>query len=452
MQGSSPFPYRSPSYHSSSYFPKLEANFMKDFRCCDITLPTTHELLHHYEECHAQQMPDTLRKQSIQNNPSPAPPNTADRGQSRSQKETLQADTSNRSQDSPISRPSAHLQIPQVAPRKSEAATTEYEPALVAPGQDIDSLQDMEMDMDDDTMAPPDNFQAQQYQMPDQPRMMQRSQFGQPPSMRVPPLNLDTLNMVNPLQQHQGLRTSTPSTPIAPGRNAQIYQHNPTVSSVNTPTLSAHPRHQQHYVPTPDSSAPGTPGEPNLDYTGGTMPIGGHPFMQDQSQFGTYYDFGDGHDMGSLYIDEPAKRLFHNANKKFPKQPPVSQLGDGQYSENSEVARTIREVQRSVGVPEPQTDGGVPKPFHCPVIGCEKAYKNQNGLKYHKMVGGKTIFSAVLLLITISMGITANDSQITRMEPIRLLIRKPCVPTLVLWEWKSTSHIGATFAVKDIRT
>lgn len=23
-----------------------------------------------------------------------------------------------------------------------------------------------------------------------------------------------------------------------------------------------------------------------------------------------------------------------------------------------------------------------PKPFKCPVIGCEKAYKNQNGLKY----------------------------------------------------------------------
>jgi transcription factor SFP1 len=22
------------------------------------------------------------------------------------------------------------------------------------------------------------------------------------------------------------------------------------------------------------------------------------------------------------------------------------------------------------------------KPFRCPVIGCEKAYKNQNGLKY----------------------------------------------------------------------
>ncbi|KAK3079647.1 Transcriptional regulator of ribosomal biogenesis proteins [Coniosporium uncinatum] len=27
------------------------------------------------------------------------------------------------------------------------------------------------------------------------------------------------------------------------------------------------------------------------------------------------------------------------------------------------------------------------KPFRCPVIGCEKAYKNQNGLKYHKQHG-----------------------------------------------------------------
>ena len=27
------------------------------------------------------------------------------------------------------------------------------------------------------------------------------------------------------------------------------------------------------------------------------------------------------------------------------------------------------------------------KPFKCPVIGCEKTYKNQNGLKYHRLHG-----------------------------------------------------------------
>ena len=27
------------------------------------------------------------------------------------------------------------------------------------------------------------------------------------------------------------------------------------------------------------------------------------------------------------------------------------------------------------------------KPFKCPVIGCDKTYKNQNGLKYHRQHG-----------------------------------------------------------------
>ena len=359
---------------------------MRDFRCCELTLPTTHELLQHYEECHTQHMPETMRKQSSQSNAqlvskSAGTSDTVRESQDQTQKEETQNDAPNLQRGSILKHPTA-TKDSQVGPRQSEGAAAGYEATHIAPSQDMDGLQDMEMDMDDDAMAPPENFQSQQYQMPGPPRMMQRSQFGQPPSMRVPPLNIDTLNM--PIQQHQGLRNSTPSTPIGPGRPGPMYQHNPTVSSVNTPTLSTHPRHQQQYVPTPESSAPGTPGEPMMDYTGGNMLMSGQPFLQDPYY---YYDFGDSHDIASLYIDEPAKRLFHSGSKKYiPKQPPASQLGDGQYSENSEVARTIREVQRSVGVPEPQTDGGVPKPFHCPVIGCEKAYKNQNGLKYHKMV------------------------------------------------------------------
>ena len=363
---------------------------MRDFRCCDLTLPTTHELLQHYEECHTQHMPETMRKQSTQSNAqlgtkAAGPSDTVSGSQDQTQKEDAQNDATNRLQPGSILKPPTNTKDSQVGKSKSIAAV--YESAQIAPSQDIDGLQDMEMDMDEDAMAPPEDYQSQHYQMHDPPRMMQRSQFGQPPSMRVPALNIDTINMPKPIQQHQGLRNSTPSTPIGAGRSGQMYQHNPTVSSVNTPTFNTHPRHQQQYVPTPDSSTPGTPGEPVVDYAGGDMLMSGQPFMQDPYQLSNYYDFGDSHDIASLYIDEPAKRLFHNGSKKYtPKQPPASQLGDGQYSENSEVARTIREVQRRVGVPEPQTDGGVPKPFHCPVIGCEKAYKNQNGLKYHKMV------------------------------------------------------------------
>lgn len=204
--------------------------------------------------------------------------------------------------------------------------------------------------------------------------------------------------MGNPLQQHQGLRNSQPTTPVSAGRNGTVYYHNPTVSSVNTPTLtaypSAHPLQQEYY--TPNSSPPATPGDLDGDFLGnmGNMNMGNMQFMQGQNQgYGGYDLYNDG--MGDYCIDEPAKRLFSlNGGFNQPQQPaqPISaiQLGDGQYSENSELAKTIREQQKLAGVPDPSADGGVPKPFQCPVIGCEKAYKNQNGLKYHKSHGHNT--------------------------------------------------------------
>lgn len=64
MTGTSPFAYQSPSFHSSSYLPKLEANFMRDFSCCGRTLASLHDLLQHYEESHATQTPQVLHRAS----------------------------------------------------------------------------------------------------------------------------------------------------------------------------------------------------------------------------------------------------------------------------------------------------------------------------------------------------------------------------------------------------
>ncbi|KAF4635081.1 hypothetical protein G7Y89_g3007 [Cudoniella acicularis] len=50
-----PFQYQSTSYHSSSYLPEPEADFMKDFACCGQMLSTLHDLLEHFEEAHLQQ-------------------------------------------------------------------------------------------------------------------------------------------------------------------------------------------------------------------------------------------------------------------------------------------------------------------------------------------------------------------------------------------------------------
>ncbi len=274
--------------------------------------------------------------------------------------------------------------------------------------QDDDTVGPMEMD---DLLTSADDPQTAS-RMQDATAMMQNYGFGQQSSNRVPPLELNTQ-----FQQYRGLRESTPTTPVSATRGT-FYRNDPTVSSVNTPTMpthtSQHPLHTQQfagYQVTPDSSAPGTPGELADDFIGNmnamnAMNLGNNGNVyQSMNQFG---NFGFQHnEMFDLQcIDEPAKRLFsingafttpgmqqqgpsQQANIQNPQSIEMSdsatQLGDGQYGENSEIAKTIREEQAKAGVPDPSADG-IPKPFHCPVIGCEKAYKNQNGLKYHKAV------------------------------------------------------------------
>ncbi|KAL8732986.1 MAG: hypothetical protein Q9166_002384 [cf. Caloplaca sp. 2 TL-2023] len=405
MQGSSPFPQQSPSFHSSSYIPKLEANFMKDFSCCGLIMASLHELLQHYEENHT----DSLQQRSIVKQPS-APPdnkaaiasNTANAVRQSAQQQSQQpVQQINPMQPTEAAGSSAARSNP-VTPKVQKAQPVAADKSTASqhhPSLDMDAVQDMEMD-DVEYNPQPEPTANNPWGMPNQSRMMQRSQFGQPAS-RVPPLDTDALNMGNPLQQHQGLRNSNPTTPVTASRTGGFYHNNPTVSSVNTPTLTAHPLQQQSYAPTPESSVPVSPAEMNSDFVGDLGPMNGTMDRGARNQFGGFanpfaFNNGNGHDMLDLCIDEPAKRLFsatggYNGGSSGQKTN-ASRLGEVQYSENSELARTIREQQRLAGIPDGGSgpNDGVPKPFHCPVIGCEKAYKNQNGLKYHKAHGHNT--------------------------------------------------------------
>lgn len=380
MQGNSPFAYQTPSFHSSSYVPKMEATFMRDFPCCELILPSLHDLLQHYEEYHAHQTPSSSQRQTSvrPDNKAAIAAGAAAAVQERAQHQTVAPSVSTAAYALPPNSagPAASRHMQQsVRPMGVDMPLTPQ--ALAA--HDMDAVQDMEMD--DETTTSMADLQPQ-YSIQDRPRVMQRSQFGQPQPTRVPPLDLTPLNMSNALQSHQGLRHSTPTTPVAAGRMGNLYQNNPTVSSVNTPTLMAHPRQQQQYLNTPDSSVPGTPSELPKEFFYHQAP------MQDQYQRYGQYGFGNGADVSNLCIDDPGKRLFSRDGGFNTVEQASTKLSDGAYSEDSELARTIREQQRLAGVPDPQLDDpDVPKPFHCPVIGCEKAYKNQNGLKYHKSVG-----------------------------------------------------------------
>jgi transcription factor SFP1 len=330
----------------------MEANYMKDYVCCDIHLDSMHELLQHYEEAHAAQPTQTMgRTPKDQQYPSSRAANAANTAQGIQQQ--AQAQTQ---------------QMGQLQPHLQQQLTAS--PLFSGQSQDqigtFDNLDDM--DMDDSAPAsqlPPahgSNFQPQ-------------PQFGRQ-QPRGPSVNVNLASAF----QGQGLNSATPTTPHAPSQfhGLPMLTNNPTVSSVNTPSLTT-PASAQHSG-TPDPSQPNTPAELDPDLLAQMQSAN-----LDYGQLQNNYDFSglnNGNNIGgSATIDNPEKRLLSKqgfGNKGFP----ANSFNTG------EIAKRVRENQLLNGLAGAGGFVGEEiKPFKCPVIGCEKAYKNQNGLKYHKQHG-----------------------------------------------------------------
>lgn len=350
MAGTSPYQFQSPSFHSSSYLPKMEANFMKDYICCGITLDSLHELLQHYEEAHAGVPTQTMGRTPKEQLNTFANARNTNGGTAAALLQQNQGQ-----QQAPLSNNMPQFNHPSGL---SQGLTSNP----LHSDQDMD---DMDMDMDDSSAAPA-------VQEPYQNQYQPQPQFGRQQS-RAPSLNI---GMSNAFHNPQAFNTSNPTTP-QPGQTMQL-GHNPTVSSVNTPTFG---HAASRNVSPPDSAAPNTPGEMDLNYNFDTSTSGFNSQMQRSDNF----NFGDGN-MGAnndspLCIDDPAKRLLSKQGGGFGNF--KNGMPNSQFANNSELAKRLREQQLMSGFGFP---GEEAKPFRCPVIGCEKAYKNQNGLKYHKQV------------------------------------------------------------------
>ncbi|KPM40683.1 hypothetical protein AK830_g5852 [Neonectria ditissima] len=355
MQGTSPFgTHQSPSFHSSSYLPKLEANFMRDFTCCGKILPNLHDLLQHYEEAHTQPSPNTARNNAF------------------SQFSQMGMQGAPKMPNSRVNSVApGHGNIQSPSQLGQQARTTGSAMQLMGGQQnggvndahintsnlndDMDAVADMEMDDAVGTM-----------EMDDSQRMHQTRQlFGQ---QQRPQLNMNTSGLT------QGLRTSQPPTPAAASFGLQ---NNPTVSSVNTPTLTTH-----------QGQLPGRGQQVDLDEDLPGMPMGGNTNDIGDINFGNNQNTNNNND-SNFCINDPGKHLF-SPNGAFPAanrsiQAQLAQLGLNQTQFSDPAAnKALMQRLQSMMMPEEH------KPFKCPVIGCEKAYKNQNGLKYHKTHGHQT--------------------------------------------------------------
>ncbi|PSN71635.1 hypothetical protein BS50DRAFT_607302 [Corynespora cassiicola Philippines] len=368
MTGTSPAAAfnQSPSFHSSSYLPKMEANFMKDFTCCGLTLASLHDLLQHFEETHA----NAPASRASQSNQGGMPPTSgvSSAGITPGQTQTQGEPASN------IQHGFAPRSGSIGGPRSQRLGSDGFNRTNLSTVQDMDSLDDMEMDDVADGLGPIEEAPS--------PFPSQHNQFNQNQA-NLQPLNV---NLANTMQAHNGLRTSSPSTPSA-GPQQFSLQNNPTVSSVNTPTLGTVPMQNAQSLTSPESSHPGTPAELDLDFAGFNPPMMAMPGMD--MNFGNG-NFGVGMPGFDGTIDQPGKRLFSKQGAGLSQQQLQAafknyQLGGG---DQSELAKRIREQQLLNGANVPQFPFPEEvKPFRCPVIGCEKAYKNQNGLKYHKQHG-----------------------------------------------------------------
>lgn len=367
MTGTSPFTgaHQSPSFHSNSYIPKMEADYLRDFVCCDLKLDTMHDLLRHYETVHTGQnaqpnrngtgvqMPHRL---SVSNRPSISMGIGRQDSQGFQHQVQMGFGQQNRTVGGNVGSGLGFggMQMGrQSSTMDSNAQKRSQQLNRMQSNDEMDAVGDMEMD---DAVG--------MMEMDDSQRTIQqtRQMFGQ---QQRPQLQLNT-----PGLQHQALRTSQPPTP---GASNFGFQNNPTVSSVNTPTLTTQ---QAAFGQQAGENKNGM----EMDFSSlGNMNLG---------NVGGF----DSSNLSEFFINDPAKSLYSPnggpANQRALQQQ-MAQFGlDASQFANITDPNHLAALQRAIANPgslviPPEED----KPFKCPVIGCEKAYKNQNGLKYHKQHG-----------------------------------------------------------------
>ncbi|EGY15238.1 uncharacterized protein VDAG_06092 [Verticillium dahliae VdLs.17] len=371
MAGTSPFTHQqSPSLHSSSYLPKFEANFMKDFTCCGLNLSNLHELLQHYEEAHTQPSPNTTRNGPFATQFAPLSPPTGSRASSaRPSIGSVSALGQQNVSKLQQSRPSPSISSAGMASMGVQMGQQSGQQHPMSTHMDeLDAVEDMEMDDAVGHMEMDDDSQRTMHQT--------RQLFGQ---QQRPQLHVNSSGIT------QGLRTSQPTTPAAASFG---FQHNPTVSSVNTPTLTTLQSPQQQRGSTGfqnnqmdsmvDEELPGMPMGGNMDLNG--------------ANFGGDMGFGNANNNNTtnseFCINDPGKHLFSPGGALTTQQRALQAqlvtLGFDPSQPNSAANTALIQKFSAMLHNEEQ------KPFKCPVIGCEKAYKNQNGLKYHKQHGHQT--------------------------------------------------------------
>jgi len=326
------------SYTSDSgdRLPRLEQSFCKGYYCCGINLDDLHGLLEHFEEHHVL---GTSPAGSILANQIAAvlPPQSKDLASSKGANQLGQA------QSSPAGNPSN------------------------LPSGGAFSMDDIDMEMDDDLRL--GNFVS--------PTSLQNNNANQAGVNRVKPphpLAFSTRRSASPHSTNSSPDMSAPSTPTMDSDMESDFDPSASSSSLHffppmgtiTPSM-LYPRKRSNSPPVvfPDHFSINSPA---FNATETPQTVTGNQLQQQSVQPQVLQGSGSTSTGAPIIMGtDPTSTTLNPLN-----------LGPGQ--------------QGFVAPPPTLPSGRVwtppaSKPFKCPVPGCDKAYKQQNGLKYHRLHG-----------------------------------------------------------------
>ena len=224
--------------------------------------------------------------------------------------------------------------------------------------QDMDTIGDMEMDYEpdqDETNGAANHSVANQ-----------DSSNSSNSSSRPPPINSNLANMLH----NNSAERSSNSTPTTAGKAPPGQQD----SSFTTPTLS--PKNAQN---------------PQVQTDSNNASLLATQMMSLSNELGNL-DFRNGNDMRDLCINDPAKALYTEQGAIDTQQFPNFSFINGAATNTDDPAAALQAHQMAANG-RGQVLGEEDRPFKCPVIGCEKAYKNANGLRYHEKVSPSCLSS-----------------------------------------------------------
>lgn len=312
---------------------KLESTFCRDFSCCGQDLEDLHDLLQHYEECHVRFDDDTMPGM-------------------------IEDDDSNSSGGS-VSTPSSVPPSPRGTNAKAVASSSKL------PNGVSDSSKKRGIGLSADGSSAMDPASAAKGKK----RSFGQYDAGVNGSVAGPGANV-----------HQSLRRAL----IDGGVGSRSNRSTPSVYSANSP------------FSTPGSSIPGTPIADDHEFAFGG-PSGLSAFSAMSLRPSNTDDHLPACAPPNLFFPAPGSASGAGANATTPGHPALnlSNLGGAVTVGNGSSAQPPAKRERitssgstGAGSEKLDRDGKViEKPFKCPNPGCDKAYKQANGLKYHRLHG-----------------------------------------------------------------